>query len=100
YTLNVKDLAANIGTAFDALSGNTHVTKIVVTDSQTNEVAITVSQFATDGDALSELVKADGSTQATVKIVDTAADISAAVDNLNGSTQVDKIVVSDSGTGG
>jgi hypothetical protein len=93
----VSDTASAITSALDALNGNTHVDKIIVSDSATHEVSVTVAQLTSDASALGELVKADGTTPATVSVGDTAAHISAAIDGLSGNAQVDKIVVSDSG---
>ncbi|HTT96752.1 MAG TPA: bluetail domain-containing putative surface protein, partial [Rhizomicrobium sp.] len=90
----VSDTASAISSAFDALSGNSHVDKIIVNDSTTNEVTITVAQLSGDTTALSELKQSDGTTAAHVKISDSAANISAAFDALNSNTQVDKIVIS------
>ncbi len=94
----VSDTAANITSALDALSGNTYVNKIIVSDSATHEVSITVAQLATDSTALSELYNADGTTQAFVTVTDTAANISAALNTLEGSGRMNKVVVSDSAT--
>jgi PII-like signaling protein len=98
YTLNVDDTATHIQAAFDALSGNSHVTKIVVTDSATAEIQLTATQFTTDTTALAELFQANGTTQAHVKVADTAAHITTVLDALSGSSQVDKIIVTDSAT--
>ncbi|HZZ12463.1 MAG TPA: bluetail domain-containing putative surface protein [Paraburkholderia sp.] len=94
----VSDSAAHITSALDSLTGNTRVDKIIVSDSATNEVTVSVAQLSRDTTALSELVKADGTTPATVQVSDTAANISAAFNALNGNGQVNKIVVSDSAT--
>jgi hypothetical protein len=94
----VQDVASAISSAFDALNLNTTINKIIVSDSGTNEVTITVSQAATDSFALGELVLANGTTQAHVAVGDTAANISAAFNTLTGDSQVNKIIVSDSAT--
>jgi len=94
----VSDTAANIAGAFNALNVNSHVDKIIVSDSATNEVTITASQAAADSTALGELFLANGTTPAHVAVSDTAANISAAFDALSGNTHVDKIIVSDSAT--
>jgi len=94
----VSDTAANISTAFNALNANTHVDKIIVSNSATNEVTISVSQAASDTTALGELFQAGGVTPAHVAVSDTAANISSAFDALNSNTHVDKIIVSDSAT--
>ncbi|HTQ13613.1 MAG TPA: calcium-binding protein [Rhizomicrobium sp.] len=94
-TVAVKDTAANISAAFDALNGNTQVDKIVVTDSGSNEVVVTVTQLSSDTAALGELFLANGATHAHVEVSDTAANISAAIDGLNGNSQVDSVVISD-----
>jgi hypothetical protein len=95
-TVAVQDTASAISTAFNALNSNTHVDKIIVSDSATNEVTISVTQLSTDTTALAELKQSDGSTSAHVAISDTAGNIAAAFDTLNGNTQVNKIIVSNS----
>ena len=96
--VEVSDIAANISSALDALNGNSHVDKIVVSDSATHEVAITAGQAGSDSTALGELYQSDGTTHAHVEVLDIAANISSALDALNANTHVDKIVVSDSAT--
>ncbi|HEX4295088.1 MAG TPA: bluetail domain-containing putative surface protein, partial [Rhizomicrobium sp.] len=96
YTLSVHDTAANVSGNFDALNGNSHVVQIVVTDSATHEVSISAVQFAADTTALAELFQANGTTQAHVNVSDTAANVTAALDALGASGQVDKITVTDS----
>jgi hypothetical protein len=98
YTLRVEDLAANLsGAAFDSLNGNSHVTSIVISDN--NAVVLSVSQLENDTRALGELSNLNGSPYA-LTITDTAADIAADLSGLNGSSHVQKIIVSNSGTGG
>jgi hypothetical protein len=94
--VTISDTASDISTAFTALNGNSHVNKIVVSDSAGHEVTITVAQLSADGTALAELFNADGTTAAHVTITDTAANISAAFDTLNSNTQVDHITISPS----
>ncbi|HEX4860635.1 MAG TPA: bluetail domain-containing putative surface protein, partial [Rhizomicrobium sp.] len=94
--VTVNDVAATISGAFDALNANTQVNKILVSDSATNEVTLLAAQIAADATALAELYVANGSALANVKVADTAAGISAAFDTLNGSAQVNKIVVTNS----
>jgi hypothetical protein len=93
--VTVSDTAADISTALDTLNGNSQVNKIEVSDSSpTNEVVVNVGQLTSDATALGELYNSDGTTHVTVS--DTAADISSAIDTLNGNPQVNKIEVSDS----
>jgi hypothetical protein len=94
----VSDTAANISGAVDALNANTHVDKIIVSDSATNEVTITAAQAAADSAVLGELFQANGTTPAHVAVSDTAANVSAAFDALNSNSHVDKIIVSNSGS--
>jgi hypothetical protein len=94
----VSDTAANISGAFNALNANTHVDKIIVSDSATHTVTITAAQAGSDSTALGELFQANGTTHATVFVSDTAANISSAFDALNTNTHVSEIIVSDSAT--
>ncbi len=90
-----QDTAANISAAFDGLSGNAQVSAIVVSDSATHEVSVTVAQLTSDAAGLAELFQANGTTPATVTVTDTAANISAAIATLDSSAQVNAIVISD-----
>ncbi|HEX4294597.1 MAG TPA: hypothetical protein VHZ29_10720, partial [Rhizomicrobium sp.] len=94
----VSDTAANISAAVNALNANTHVDKIIVSDSATHEVTITTAQAAADSTVLGELFQANGTTPAHVAVSDTAANVAGAIDALNANTHVDKIIVSDSAT--
>ena len=92
----VQDTAADIGgAAFDALSGNSLVNQIVVSDSASNQVTISASQLVPDATALGELRQSDGTTPASVTVSDTAGDIASAFGALGAAT-VGKIIVSDS----
>ncbi len=92
----VSDTAANIGAAIDSLNSNTLVDKIIVNNSGGNEVTITVAQAAADTTVLGELYQSYGILINSVAVSDTAANIQAAFDALNGNAHVDKIIVSNS----
>ncbi len=51
-----------------------------------------------DATALGELFQADGVTQAHIHVLDTAANITTALDSPGGSSQINGIIVSDSGS--
>jgi hypothetical protein len=96
--VTVSDTAANITSAFGALNGNTHVGQIVVSDSNSNEVTLSVSAFTNDTVALGILYDANGTTPANVAISDIAANLQGELGTLNGDSQVNHIIISDNGT--
>ena len=90
YTLVVKDLAANVSAAFDALDGNIHVKSIVFTDSGTPVLMLSVAQALGDTALLSEITPAY-----TITISDTAANVAANIDALNADAHVTSIALTD-----
>jgi PII-like signaling protein len=97
----VSDIAANIQGALSTLNSDSQVNKIIVSDSGTNEIQVSVAELSVDAAVLAELYNADGITQANVAVADTAAILSGGeLDTLNANTQVNKIIVTDSGSGG
>jgi hypothetical protein len=72
----VADTAAHVQAAFGALNGNALVNKIVVTDSGSNQVTISVSALNANATALAELYAANGTTPGVVTVSDTASTIS------------------------
>ena len=95
YTLTVADTAADIQAVIDTIGGNSHVTKIVLTDN--GSITISASQLASDGTAIGEMYESNGTTHATVTVSDTAANIVSNLAALNSSPYVSKIEVA-SGT--
>ena len=69
----ITDTAAAISDAFDALNGVPQVDKIIVADSASHEVTITMAQAASDTTALGELYQSDGTTPAGVDVSDAPA---------------------------
>jgi hypothetical protein len=95
-TIDVADIASNISVDFNSLNGIAgSLGKIVVSDSASHEVKISVASYEGDANALAELYKADGVTHASVAVLDSAANISAALGTLNTATQVNHIIISD-----
>ncbi len=92
----MSDTAAHISAWLECVNTNSHVTKIVVSDSGSNAVSVSVAQLTIDATAMGELFQADGTTLAHVTVSDSAAHVTAALDSLNGNTQVTKIVAADS----
>ena len=96
YAVQVVDSAANITSDLNALQTTGHVAAITVSDS----AEITCSsphKLTSDATVLGELNNADGS-PVHIIVSDTAADISSALDALSGDSQVNKIIISDSGS--
>ena len=95
----VSDIAANITAHIDGIQAqSSHISKIVVTDSASNEVSVSVNSFENDGTALAYLYNANGTTLANYTVDDTAGNIQGALDSLNGNSQINHIIVSDNGT--
>ena len=92
YTLLVKDSAANVSAAFDALNGNTHVTSIVLTDSGTPALTLSVAQALGDTAALAEITSAY-----TITISDTSANVATAIDVLNADSEVTSLSLTGGG---
>jgi len=76
YELVVTDAAANITAALAALHGNSHIEKIIVSDSSSNEVHFTKFQLTNDANVLNELYNANGTTHASVVLADSGGHIS------------------------
>ncbi len=96
--VEVMDTVANITAAFGALSANGHVDKIVISDSALREVVVNTGQLTSNAAGLAKLFEADGVTHAHVTVADNAASISAGFDALSADSQVNKIIVADSGS--
>jgi Ca2+-binding RTX toxin-like protein len=97
--VTVADTAINLSDGvLGLLQADPDVSSIVVSDngaSGNGFVRLSVAQLQADASALAKLSFADGQTTGTVKIADTAADDSAALDSLNGDAQVGRINVID-----
>ena len=74
-----------------------HVTAIVVSDSSTHEVTLSVVSALADTGAEGELYLADATTHAHVAVSDAAGAIASAFDTLEGDAVVDKITVASGG---
>ena len=92
----VSDTAANIQGVLGALNAYPFVNKIVVTDSVSNEVTISVAMTSADPIALGELYAFDGTSAASSAVSDTASAISFGFGSLNADVSVDRIIVADS----
>ena len=85
----------------DVLQAKAGLLSIVVTDDGASGggfVDASVAQLTTDAMALSELSFVSGQTLGTVQVTDTAAAITADLDDLNADIQVGRLVVSGGGT--
>jgi hypothetical protein len=94
-TLAVKDTAANISAALNALSADLHVSSIV--DADSGPITVTVGQLVGDTRALGVLTTAVGA-KAGLKVVDSAANLSHSFALLFANANVKAITVADSGT--
>jgi hypothetical protein len=77
YSLTVTDTAGHVQSSLALLNSDSHVDKIVVSDSATSEVHFTVAQVTHDTNVLGELYNADGTTHASIELVDSAGHIQA-----------------------
>jgi hypothetical protein len=94
-SFTVKDTAANISAALNALNADSHAASIVASDS--GLISVSVAQLLTDTRALGVATTAAGAKDG-VKVVDTAADISHAFSLLFGDSNVKSLEISDNGT--
>ena len=92
YQLAVTDTAADITAALDSLNGS-NIASITISDN--NAVGASVAQLTSDATAISKLANANA-TPYQLAVTDTAADITAALDSLDGSN-IGSITISDNG---
>ena len=114
-SFTVIDSAAAVAGALDALNGDSKLTAIALTDSGIPALAITGTQFLNDTKALALLgsphtliltsITAAGASAAqsnanvtSFSVSDTAANVAAALDALNGDSKLTAITLTDSGT--
>ena len=90
----VADTAANISANLDSYETNLPPS-ITVTDN--NPLTVTVGQITSDAAVLAITSNANGSA-CTLDVVDTAANVSAGLDTLNGDSHVTSIALTDGGT--
>jgi len=95
----VADTALNLSdAALDSVEANTQVTSVLVTDngsSNGGRVEATVAQLTSDAKVLGELVFANGQTTGTVRINDTAANVTAALNTINADHQIGRLYIKD-----
>ena len=97
-TVTVNDTASNIQSNLSGLNASAiHIGKIVVSNSGSAEVQVSVAGLTSYSNVLVELYNSNGSTAANVTVSDTASDITGGLATLESDTQVNKIIVSDSG---
>ena len=90
---SISDTAANVAAALDTVNGDGHVTSIALTDPGTPALTLTVARALGDTAALSKIT-----TPYTITISDTAANVAASLDALNGDSHVTSIGLTDPGT--
>ena len=90
YQLAVTDTAANIAAGLNGLNGSS-IGSITISDN--GAIGVTVAQLTSDATAIGKLANANA-TPYQLAISDTAADITAALDSLNGSN-IASITISD-----
>jgi hypothetical protein len=95
YQLAVTDTAADITAALNSLDGS-NIASITIADD--NAVGVSVAQLTSDAAAISKLANQNGA-PGQLAISDTAADITAALDSLDGSN-IASITISDNGAVG
>ena len=95
----VSDTAINLsGAAMDLLQSKSAVKSIVVSDngaSNGGRVQVNVAQLTSDATALGEMVYADGTTTGHIRVADTAANVSAALDAIAANKHIGRISVTD-----
>ena len=90
----VADTAANASANIDALNADAELSAIVLTDSGVPTLTLTVAQALDDGRALEGIAN----TNWAIALSDTAANVAANIDILNGDAAVSSIDLTDSGT--
>ena len=90
YQLAVTDSAANITGGLDGLNGS-HIASITISDN--NAIGVTVAQLTSDATAIGKLANANPNPY-QLAVTDTAADITAGLDSLDGSN-IASITISD-----
>ena len=86
--------AANVSSNLDALSADPQVASITLTNGGTPTLTLSASQFLTDSSALVDIANSSYA----IAIVDTAADVSAALDSINSNSNVASVALTDTGT--
>ncbi len=90
-SLAVVDTAANISADLDNLNG-ANIASITISDS--NPITVDVAQLTSDATAIGKLVDANSAVPVSLRVEDSAQNVSGDLDNLNGSN-IGSIVVSD-----
>ena len=90
--ITISDTAANVAANLDALNDSSHVMSIALTDTGVPALTLSVARALGDTTALGDIT-----TRYTVTISDTAADVVASLDALNGDSQVTSIELTDAG---
>jgi hypothetical protein len=90
YQLAVTDTAADITSGLNGLDGS-HIASITISDN--GQIGVSVAQLTSDATAISKLADASGGAY-QLAVTDTAADISAGLNGLNGANIV-SITISD-----
>jgi hypothetical protein len=90
----VSDTAVNVAANIDALNAATSLTSIMLTDSGTPSLTLTVAQALGDTTALAKIANATY----VVAVADTAINVSANIDALNTYGPLGAITLTDSGT--
>ena len=94
YDIAIADTAADVSENIDALNADQGVTSIDLTDAATSSLTLTAAQALLDTNALAKI----SNTSYAITIEDTAADVSANIDALNGNSAVNAITLTDVGT--
>ncbi|MGD0643259.1 MAG: hypothetical protein ABSC22_21170, partial [Roseiarcus sp.] len=90
----VADSAANVSVNFNTLASLRDLAGVILTDSGTPTLTLTVAQFLDDGAALRKIENQSHA----IDIVDTAANVSAAIDTINSFSAITSITLTDAGT--
>ena len=90
YTITISDTAANVSANLDTLASRSDVTSVAVTDGATNALTLSVQQYENDAGLLSKITG-----PYLLSISGIAADVSTALDALNGDTHVSSITLTD-----
>jgi hypothetical protein len=94
FVVAISDSAANVSANFDALNQSFIFSSIHLSDAGTPVLKLSAAQAANDFGALAAISNSNYS----ITVVDTAANVAAAIDTLNGLAPLGSIVLSDSGT--
>ena len=92
YQLAVSDTAADITAGLNGLNGS-HIASITISDN--GAIGVSVAQLTSDAAAISKLANANA-TPYELAVTDTAADITAGLNGLNGA-YIASITISDNG---